>query len=115
MSIVTMGTRTAEFLLSEAGGQRSREEVTLAVTAEALPAGQVLGKVTATGNYAAYSDAATDGSEVAAGVLYDAKPASDAVQQAAAVVRDAEIIESKLTGMDAAATVDLAAAGLIVR
>lgn len=115
MSIVTMGTRTAEFLLSEAGGQRSREEITLAVTATALPAGQVLGKVTATGHYVPYDDALEDGGETAAAVLYEAKEASDAVQQAGAVVRDAELIGSKLTGLDAAGATDLAAVGLIVR
>ena len=50
--------------------------MTLAATAKALPAGQVLGIVTASGQYAPYDDAATDGTEVAVAILYASKPAS---------------------------------------
>ena len=46
----TEATRAGEFLLSEANGTRSRESVT--VTGGSYPAGQVLGKVTASGKYA---------------------------------------------------------------
>lgn len=46
MAAKTLGFRTAEFLVSEANGYRSRDEVTVATT-PALVAGQVLGKITA--------------------------------------------------------------------
>jgi hypothetical protein len=115
MTILTQGARIAEFLLSEANGQRSREAGTLAITAEALPAGQLLGKVTASGEYAPYAPAAADGTEAVAAILYAAAPASAAAQPVAVVVRDAEVSGGKLTGNDAAATADLLALGIIVR
>ncbi len=46
----TEGFHAGEFLLSEGAGSISREQVTLAATAKALPAGQVLGIVTASAN-----------------------------------------------------------------
>lgn len=65
------GQYTGEFLVSESPGQLSRDTVTLRVAAETtLRPGTVLGKITASGKYAPYDDGNTDGSEVAAGVLY---------------------------------------------
>jgi hypothetical protein len=50
MTVLTQGNQTGEFLLSEADGQLSRENVTVTVAgAVALPSGTVLGKITATG------------------------------------------------------------------
>ncbi|TKD46082.1 head decoration protein [Azotobacter chroococcum] len=115
MTILTQAKRTAEFLLSESNGQRSREEVTLAITAVALPAGQLLGKVTASGEYAPYSAAATDGTETAVAILYAAAPVSATAQPAAVVMRDAEVVGAKLTGLDTDATADLLALGIVVR
>lgn len=109
----TEATRAGEFLLSEANGTRSRESVT--VTGGSYPAGQVLGKVTASGKYAAYDGDATDGTEVAAGVLYDAVDASTADATGVAIVRDAEVKGALLTDNDADGTADLAAVGIIVR
>jgi|SRR5690554_5402896 len=109
----TEATRAGEFLLSEANGTRSRASIT--VTGGAYPAGQVLGIVTASGSYAAYDDTAEDGTEVAAGVLYDAVDASTADATGVAIVRDAEVKGALLTDNDAAGTADLAAAGIIVR
>lgn len=109
----TEATRAGEFLLSEANGTRSREAII--VTGGSFPAGQVLGKITASGSYTAYDDTAEDGTEVAAGVLYDAVDASTADASGAAVVRDAEVKGALLTDNDAAGTADLAAAGIIVR
>lgn len=67
------------------------------------------------GYYVAYSDAATDGSDVAAGVLYAAVADGTSEQRAVLIARDAEVQQSELTGYDAAAKVDLAAVGIIVR
>lgn len=115
MTILTQGARTAEFLLSEANGQRSREAGTLAIAAEALPAGQLLGTVAASGEYAPYNPAGLDGSETVTAILYAAAPASAATQPVAVIARDAEVASAKLTGLDAAATADLLALGIIVR
>lgn len=110
---VTMGARDGEFLLSEASGERSREQVTLAITAVALPAGQLLGVVG--GNYVPYDSGASDGSEDVAAILYASKPVSATTQPAAVVVRDAEVVGSLVVGLDSGATTALAALGIIVR
>lgn len=112
---LSQGKFTGEFLLSEGNGTISREQVVISSTAGALVPGTVLGKVTATGEYVAYSNGAADGSEVAAGILYAAAPDSTADQKAVAIVRHAEVQASELTGLDAPARVDLAAVGIICR
>lgn len=104
-----------EFLLSEGNGSISREEVTIAAAAGVLEAGTVLGKITASGKYVAYDNTANDGSEVAAGVVYHKIPDSAADQQAVILARHAEVIESKLTGIDAAGKADLAALQIFCR
>ena len=106
---------TGEFLISEASGYRSRQEVTIAAAAGAMDAGTVLGKITASGKYVAYNNAASDGSEVAAGVLYAAVGDLAADQKAVAFVRDCEVAEIRLTGLDTPGKADLAALGVIVR
>lgn len=109
----TEATRAGEFLVSEANGKRSRDPLTL--TGGPYPAGQVLGKITASGKYTAYTPAATDGSESASGVLWDAADGSAADVTAVAIVRDAEVAAAMLTGEDADAITDLAAIGIITR
>lgn len=115
MATMTEARRTGEFLISEASGTRSREEVTIAAAATALVAGTVLGKITASGKYVAYANGAADGSEVAAGALYAAVADSAADQKAVIIARDAEVDGALLTGIDAPGTVDLTALGIIVR
>ena len=71
MSSLLEGSHPGEFLFSEAPGTLSRDNVTVTVpAATTYLAGLVLGKITATGKYVAYNNGASDGSEVAAGVLY---------------------------------------------
>ncbi len=71
MPSFTEGRYRAEFILAEAPGTISRETVTVTVAAATtLAPGMVLGKITATGKYVPYNNAAVDGSEVAAGVLH---------------------------------------------
>ena len=68
---LTEGKHIGEFLLSEAPGALSRENVTVVVpAATTYPVGLVLGKITASGKYTVYNNALADGTEVAAGVLY---------------------------------------------
>lgn len=112
---LTETLHTAEFLVSEASGTRSREMVTIDAAAAALLPGQVLGKITASGKYVAYNNGAVDGSEVAAAILYSAVPDSAADQKATVIVRHAEVDESLLTGLDATGKTDLAALGIVMR
>lgn len=115
MATLTEGKYTAEFILSEGNGTISRDQVTIAAAAADLVPGTVLGKITASGKYVAYSDAAVDGSEVARGILYAHAADSAADQQAVMIARDAEVIESELTGINAAGKVDLLAIGIVCR
>lgn len=109
------GKYTGEFLLSEANGTRSREEVVIAAAAGAMVPGTVVGKITASGKYVAYSNGAADGTQTAVGVLYHDVPDSAADQKAVIIARDAEVNGDELTGSDAPALVELAAIGIIVR
>lgn len=114
MTIRQEPARTGEHILSEANGTLSREAITLPAGA-ALPAGQVLGRITESGLLTAYDADATDGTETAVMVLYSAVPESVAERSGVASARHTEVIGSLLTGLDAAAIVDLAAQQIIVR
>jgi hypothetical protein len=73
MATLTEGKHNAEFLVSECPGTLSRDKATITVAATTtLPAGMVLGKITASGKFVPYNNGAGDGSEVAAAVLYGA-------------------------------------------
>jgi hypothetical protein len=76
------------------------------VTGEVLVRGTVLGKVTASGKYAAYDNAASDGTEVAAGILCEDVDATDGDVTANMYVTGA-FKAAGLTGDDAAAIADL--------
>ena len=116
MTVLTQGKQTGEFLLSEANGDRSREVVTVTVAgAVALPSGQVLGKLSATGKYVAYNNAGAGGAEIAAAVLLNACPNVNADYKCTVFVRDCEVWESMLTGIDSNGKTDLTAMGVIVR
>lgn len=88
-----------EFLLSEGAGNISREAINVAA-GDALSAGQVLGLVTASGEFAPYSPAAEDGSEVAQAILFAPLGSSDIVRRGRAVVRLAEVSHAHLIGLD---------------
>ncbi len=109
------GKHTAEFLLSEGNGSISREQVVISSAAGALVPGTVVGKVTASGEYVAYANGASDGSEVAAGILYAAVPDSASDQKGVIIARHAEVIQSELTGIDTPGKADLLALGIICR
>ena len=59
-------------------------------------AAAVLGKVTASGKYRALNPAGADGSQTAAGILYDAVDASAADAEGVAIVRLAEVNAAEL-------------------
>jgi hypothetical protein len=103
-----------EFLLSEGAGNISRETINVAA-GPALGAGQVLGQVTLSGEFAAYDPTAEDGSEAAVAILFGPLGESDIVRRGRAVVRLAEVSEAHLVGLDPDAESALASHFLIVR
>jgi len=90
MAALNEGRHTAEFLVSEANGNRSRDVVTIANGAAYEP-GTVLGQVTASGKYKPHAAGASDGTQNAAAVLYDAADASEGDADAVIIARDAEV------------------------
>lgn len=123
MTTLTEGRHAAEFVLSEANGNRSRENGTL-VSGQNLAAGTVLmdngagklTKLTANGT-------AADLDGAAVGILLAATDASAGDVAAAYIARDAEVNGNSLTyptestagGEEAAAIASLALLGIIVR
>ena len=111
----------AAHLVSEANGYQSREKITIGTGAN-LPAGQILGKITASGKYVALNPAASDGSQTAAGALYAPADAASADVQGVAHVRNCELHGGEIvwpagitTPQKTAAIAQLLAAGIILR
>ncbi|PJC14280.1 MAG: head decoration protein [Comamonadaceae bacterium CG_4_9_14_0_8_um_filter_57_21] len=115
MTNLVEGFHTGEYLVSEADGTLSREEVTVTQAGTALVSGTVMGKVTVSGKYVPYSNTAADGSEVAAGVLYTSCEAATGDRDAVVHVRNCEVFGAALTGSDANSAADLKALNVIVR
>lgn len=115
MTIISSTPRLAEFVLSEASGQRSRENVVVTQTGAVIKSGTVISKLTATGKYVVYDNVGTDGSEVATGVLYNHLAAATGDIKAVAFVRDCEVNRGALTGLDTTGETDLEARGVLVR
>lgn len=84
----TEPARTGEHVLSEAAGSRSRESIVVASGIHA--AGAVLA-MTADGTYVAHDPTASDGTEIAAGILYGPADAREGPVPAVAHVRDCEV------------------------
>lgn len=121
MTVLTEGRHTAEYILSEANGHRSREVGTLLAGNKLVP-GTVLGRITASSKLTVLTPGASDGSQTAAGVLYDDVDATSADKAAVYTARDSEVKGLALTwpaGISApnktAAITELAALGIIVR
>lgn len=123
MTVLTEGRHPGEFLMSEAKGQRSRGNITVASGAGIIAPGTVLGKITASGKYVASAVGAADGSQTAVAVALYGCDATSADADIAAIVRSAEVNGNVLTyhadrdqaAEKTAANADLAAAGIIVR
>ena len=118
MSALELGIRTAEFIVSEANGYRSREMQEFDSTADwagdAIPVGQVYAIVA--GDAVAWDGDASDGSEDAAGILFEAVGAGD-TETRTVIVRDAEVNKAHLEydGTDAELVAALNAIGIAVR
>lgn len=92
---------SAEHIVSEADGRRSREQILLDSTSfagGALNAGTVLGQVTATKRYKPHDPAAVDGSQVAKAFLWERREAAGVGEhvRATAHVRDCEVNGRKI-------------------
>jgi hypothetical protein len=97
MTVLIETRHPAEFILSEANGQRSREAITIASGAGIIAAGTVLGKVTASGKYLSSAVGATDGSQMPAAIAIHGADASSSDAAISAIVRDAEVNGNCLT------------------
>ena len=116
------GVRQSDWLLFEESdiSRYSRDNITLAASTVAMPTGSVLGKVSATGKFAAYDNAATDGTQSAVGILTENHPASLVDHSASAIVRFARVAPGGLSfkagtsaADKAAALIELGAAGIL--
>ena len=114
MTIKKEPMHAGEFLLSEGAGNISREAINVAA-GSALNAGQVLGLVTSSGEFAPYVPTAEDGSQHAVAILFGPLGESDIVRRGRAVVRLAEVSEAHLTGLDLEGEKSLAEHFVIVR
>jgi hypothetical protein len=116
------GQNLGDLLKFEADNLYSRDQVTVAAD-QVLKLGQVIGRITATGEVAALDPAATDGREVAAGVAIvpittatDPSPDGLIVARHAAVADHALVWPIRVTPEQrAAATAQLRGIGVLVR
>lgn len=124
---LTETQHTGEFILAEPEPKISRQNVTVTVAAgEKLQPGHVMAKLSSGGKYVEYDNAGTDGTEAAAGVLYNecdnTEGGAPADFSAVVVTRLAAVRKSDLkwaSGVDStgktAAYADMAASLLIAQ
>jgi hypothetical protein len=121
MPTLVESKHAGHFLVWEAFRDYTRETITVA--AGALESGTVLGKITASGKYAAHAPAAVDGTETAVAVLWGKADASGGDAPAVAILRGPAIVNrhdlvfagTPTEGEIAAAHAGLLAAGILVR
>lgn len=124
MTTLTEGAHKAEYMVSEANGDLSRERILLK-SGQVYKACSVLAKFTSggdTGKYTVLNPAASDGSQTAAAILYGSVDATSADAPGVAHVRQCEVNGKIIifpTGISspnkANAIAALAAASIIVR
>lgn len=123
MTMLTEGKHAGGFLVWEVLRDYTRDTVTIASGAGKLEPGTVLGKITTGGKFTALAPAATNGSQSAAGILWDAADASTADAAAVVLLRGPAIVNRhEITWPDGAteaqitaATTALATIGIILR
>lgn len=84
-SVLTETAHNVEWLLFEVHPDMSRDVYTL-ITGQNLVSGTVVGVITASGKITLHNNAASDGSEVAAGILYAATNATSADKTGTVVI-----------------------------
>ena len=123
MTMLTEGKHAGGFLVWEVLRDYTRETVTIASGAGKLEPGTVLGKITTGGKFTALAPAATNGSQNAAGILWDTVDASTSdapgviMLRGPAIVNRHDIIwpEGSTEAQITAATTALATIGIILR
>lgn len=123
MATLTQGLRpTAHYLVSEANGFRSRDTGVIASGSGKLDAGTVLGRITASKKLVPLAPGASDGSQNAAAILYEACDATSADVRRTITARDSEVQAAVLVwavGVNdtqkTAALAQLAALGIAAR
>ena len=123
MTTFTEGTHPGGFLTWEVLRDFTRDTVTLASGAGKLAPGTVLGKITTGGKFTVLTPGATNGSQNAAGLLWDGVDATDAdtlgvvILRGPAIVNRHEIVwpEGATEAQITTATTALAALGIILR
>ncbi len=95
MATEVMGPTVGDVIYWEEENRYSRDEITVA-SGQNLTLGAVLGKLTATGEYAEFDPVAGDGSEIASAILIADCDASSASALSVAIVREAIIAPDKL-------------------
>lgn len=123
MTTLTEEKHAGGFLVWEVLRDFTRETVTVASGAGKLEPGTVLGKITTGGKYTVLTPGAANGSQNAAGILWDATDATDADAPGVVVLRGPAIVNPhEIVWPDAAteaqittATTALAALGIILR
>ena len=97
MPVFTEGRHPLEGLISEAEGQRSRENIIIAAGSGVIAAMTVLGKLTATGKYVPSPATGADGSQTAAAISLYGCDATSADVAIAAINTDAVVAWAALT------------------
>lgn len=92
-------THAGDFILSEANGNRSRDNATL-ISGQDLQAGAVIGKITSGGKWTAYDPSASDGSQTNLGILLSAIDASGGDTACVVIARDCEVNGDQLIYKD---------------
>lgn len=123
MTLKIEHTHDAEFLVSEANGYRSRDQIVVTVAAGAVARpGLILGKITASGKYVARDEAQMTGEQTAAGILFNECNNTDGVApvdfKATVVNSDAEVLGPSCDasgGTEATVLSELADLGIKVR
>ena len=125
MTVLKEGRHAGGFLVWEAFRDYTREVITIATggTYPVLEPGTVLGKITASGKFAAHDPAAVDGTETAVAVLWGAADATAADATAVALVRGPAVVNGNdlvFTGTPTAAQITAAhtaldAVGILTR
>jgi len=123
MTTLTEGKHAGGFLVWEVLRDFTRETVTIASGAGKLAPGTVLGKITTGGKYTVLTPGATNGSQNAAGILWDAVDATDADAPGVVILRGPAIVnrheisfpEGATEAQITTATTALAALGVILR
>ena len=123
MTTLTEGKHAGGFLVWEVLRDYTRDTVAIASGAGKLEPGTVLGKITTGGKFTLLAPAATNGSQNAAGILWDTVDASTADAAGVVILRGPAIVNrQEITWPDGAteaqitaATTALATSGIILR